>query len=206
VISQKMAKEKTKLPFTWIFLRMRPVFRWFIQLRGSPQAIAGGFSLGLFIAFTPTIGIQILLAFFMATVLNVNRPAAVLAVWITNPVTIPAIFSFNYLLGSLIWEGPSVPVVSRRLFELASQLTTLDLWAITDQLSAVAQLGMDIIVPLVLGSIIAGAFSATLSYVILLRLLAFLFARRTKRKNKKDDRTRSETEKQPKITGTGDER
>lgn len=181
-----MAKEKIKLPFTWIFLRLRPVLRWLIRLRGSPQAIAGGFSLGLFIALTPTIGLQIVLAFFLATALNVNRPAAVLAVWITNPITIPAIFSINYWLGSLIWEGPSVPVVSRRLFELASQLTTLDLWAITDQLSAVAELGMDIIIPLVLGSIIAGTLSSILSYFILLRLLTFLVARRAKRKRMKD--------------------
>ena len=180
-----MAKEKIKLRFTWIFLRMRPVFKWLIRLRGSPQAIAGGFSLGLFIAFTPTIGLQILLAFFLATVLNVNRPAAVLAVWITNPATIPAIFTLNYWLGSLIWEGPSVSVVSRRLFELASQLTTLDIWAITDQLSAVAELGMDIIVPLILGSIIAGTLISVLTYVILLRLLTFLFARRAKRKKQR---------------------
>jgi len=180
-----MAKEKIKLRFTWIFLRMRPVFKWLIRLRGSPQAIAGGFSLGLFIAFTPTIGLQIVLAFFLATVLNVNRPAAVLAVWITNPVTIPAIFTLNYWLGSLIWEGPSVSVVSRRFFELASQLTTLDIWAITDQLSAVAELGMDIIVPLILGSIIAGTLSSVLTYVILLRLLTFLSARRAKRKKQR---------------------
>ena len=164
---------------------MRPVFKWLIRLRGSPQAIAGGFSLGLFIAFTPTIGVQIVLAFFLATVLNVNRPAAVLAVWITNPVTIPAIFTLNYWLGSLIWEGPSVSVVSRRFFELASQLTTLDIWAITDQLSAVAELGMDIIVPLILGSIIAGTLISVLTYVILLRLLTFLFARRAKRKKQR---------------------
>jgi len=183
-----MEKEKIKLPLTWIFLRMRPVFRWIVRLRGSPQAIAGGFSLGLFIAFTPTIGVQIILAFFVATVLNLNRPAAVLAVWITNPITIPLIFSLNYWLGSYFWEGPTLTVVSRQLFELASQLTTLDLWAITDQLSAVAALGMDVIVPLILGSIIAGALSAALSYVILLRLLTFLFARRARRKKIKDDR------------------
>ena len=181
-----MVKEKVKLQFTWIFFRMRPVFRWLFRLRGSPQAIAGGFSLGLFIAFTPTIGIQVVLAFFMATALDLNRTAAVLAVWITNPVTIPAIFSLNYWLGSLIWEGPSVLVVSQRLFQLATQLATLDFWAITDQLSAVAELGIDIIVPLILGSFIAGTLSATLSYVILLRLFTFLFARRARRKKVKD--------------------
>jgi uncharacterized protein (DUF2062 family) len=181
-----MTKEKIKLHFTWVFLRMRPVLRWFFRLRGSPQAIAGGFSLGLFIAFTPTVGVQIFLAFFLATALNVNRVAAVLAVWITNPLTIPVIFSFNYWLGSLIWEGPSVAVVSRRLFELASQLTNIDLWAITDQLSAVAELGTDIIVPLILGSMIAGAFASILTYIILLRLLTFLLERRAKKKNKEN--------------------
>jgi len=190
-----MAKAKVTLPFTRIFLRMRPVFRWLVQYRGSPQAIAGGFSLGLFIAFTPTIGIQIVLAFFMATALSLNRPAAVLAVWITNPVTIPVIFSLNYWLGSLIWEGPSALVVSQRLFELTSLLTSLDLWAITEQLSAVAELGMGIIVPLILGSIIAGAFSATLSYFILLRLLILLSERRTRRKKAKVARIGNGTKK-----------
>ena len=190
-----MVKGKVKLPFTWIFLRMRPVFRWLIRHRGSPQAFAGGFSLGLFIAFTPTIGLQIILALFMATALNLNRSAAVLAVWITNPVTIPAIFSLNYWLGSLVWEGPSVIVVSNRLFELASQLTTFDPWAIADQFSAVAELGLDIIVPLILGSIIAGTFSATLSYVILLRFLNFLYERRARRKKIRDTRIRNETKK-----------
>ena len=190
-----MEKEKIKLPLTWVFLRMRPLFRWIIRLRGSPHAIAGGFSLGLFIAFTPTIGVQIILAFFVATALNLNQPAAFLAVWITNPVTIPVIFSLNYWLGSFIWEGPALPVVSHQLFKLASKLTTLDLWAITDQLSAVAALGMDVIVPLILGSIIAGTLSAALSYVILLRLLTFLFAHRARRKKLKDDRIRNETKK-----------
>ena len=185
-----MKKEKVKLPLTWVFLRMRPVLRWIFRLRGSPQAIAGGFSLGLFIAFTPTIGIQIVLAVFLATALNLNRPAAALAVWITNPVTIPAILSLNYWLGSHIWKGPSVPEVSRRLFEFASQLTTLDLWAITDQFSAVAELGEDVIVPLILGSIIAGTLSAALSYVILLRFFNYLFARRAIRRKAKKVRIR----------------
>jgi uncharacterized protein (DUF2062 family) len=190
-----MVKEKVKLPFTSIFLRMRPIFRWLFRHRGSSHAIAGGFSLGLFIAFTPTIGLQVVLAFFIATALNLNRSAAVLAVWITNPVTIPAIFSLNYWLGSLILEGPSVILVSQRLFELASHLTTLDLWAITDQLSAVMELGMDIIVPLIWGSIIAGTISAVLSYIIMLRLLTFLFARWERRKKIKEARIKNATKK-----------
>ena len=49
--------------------------------------MAGGVSLGLFIAFTPTIPFQMLLAALGAILLRVNLPAALAACWITNPLT-----------------------------------------------------------------------------------------------------------------------
>lgn len=177
-----MQKERTRRPLTRVFLRIRPVFRWIVRLRSSPGAIAGGFSLGLFIAFTPTVGLQVILAVILATILNVNRPAAIMAVWVTNPVTIPAIFTFNYWLGSHLWAGPSVSLVSQHLAKLAARLTTLDIWEITDQLKAVAELGQEIIIPLLLGSIIVGVIVAAVSFIILLKLLRLFFARRDRKK------------------------
>ena len=64
------------------FLRLRPILRWVIKLRSSPKAIAGGLGLGTFIAFTPTMGVQLILAVVVATFLNLNRPAAMIPVWI----------------------------------------------------------------------------------------------------------------------------
>jgi uncharacterized protein (DUF2062 family) len=180
-----MEKEKINRPFIWLFLKMRPVLRWAIHLRSSPKGIAGGFALGIFLAFTPTIGFQIVLAVILAAMLNLNQPAAIVGACVTNPLTIPVIFTFNYWLGSLIWPGPSVSAVSRHLIELTAQITKLDIWDITDQLAAVIQLGPDIIAPLLVGSLIAGILSAGLSYVVLLRLLEAFFARRARRKKSK---------------------
>ena len=180
-----MKREKVTLPFTWFFLKIRPVLRWLIKLRSSPKAIAGGFALGLFIAFTPTIGAQIIISVILATSLNVNRTASVLAVWLTNPATIPAIFTFNYWVGSHIFPGPSVSEVSRTILNLASRVTKLDVWEIKGQLLAVSELGFDIIIPLFIGSILNGIVCAGLSYIVLLRLLEGFFERRERKRKSK---------------------
>ena len=63
------------------------ILRSVVRLRGSPRAIAGGLAIGVFVAFMPTRGFQMLFAAFLATLFGANRPAAVLPVWITNPAT-----------------------------------------------------------------------------------------------------------------------
>lgn len=71
----------------------------------SRSGVAGGLATGLFIAMTPTLGIQIVLAALAAYVLRVNVPAAVLACFVTNPVTAPIVYSLQYKLG--VWvSGP----------------------------------------------------------------------------------------------------
>jgi len=63
------------------------------------RAVAGGVALGLFIAFTPTIPFQMLLAAAGALLLKVNLPAAVAGVWVTNPVTAVPVFLAARRLG-----------------------------------------------------------------------------------------------------------
>ena len=53
-------------------------------------------------------GIQFVIVMFLATLLNMNRPAAFIAIWITNIATMAPIYTFNYWIGSLFWQGPSV--------------------------------------------------------------------------------------------------
>ncbi len=59
-----------------------------------------GFALGLFIGMTPAIGFHILIAIFFAGLFKWNKISAALAVWITNPITAPFIYSVTYLLGA----------------------------------------------------------------------------------------------------------
>lgn len=78
----------------------RRVYERFIRIRGQPREIALGFALGLFIGMTPTMGIQMPLAVFIAALFKWSKISAATAVWITNPVTAPVIYTVTYFVGA----------------------------------------------------------------------------------------------------------
>ncbi len=165
-----------------LLLRLRPVLRWVIKLRSSPRAIAGGLGLGTFIAFTPTVGVQLILAFVIATFFNFNRPAAMIPVWITNPVTVAPIYTFNYWLGMKMWDGPPLSEVSGLFIDIGRTMARLEFWNIKEQFLAVLQMGREILLPLLLGSITIGVISGVLVYISSLKLLSFFFTRRSQKR------------------------
>lgn len=65
------------------------------------KSISGGLAVGLFVALTPTMGVQMFLSVILAYFLRVNIPAAIVACWVTNPLTAPIIYPLQYKLG--IW-------------------------------------------------------------------------------------------------------
>ena len=69
------------------------------------RAISGGLALGVFIALTPTIPFQMLLAAVGALYFRVNLPIALATCWITNPVTAVPIYVFAWRLGRDILEN-----------------------------------------------------------------------------------------------------
>ena len=165
-----------------IIIPYRPVIKWLVRLRRSPRAIAGGFALGTLVAFTPTMGIQFFIVMFLATILNMNRPAAFVTIWITNVATVTPIYTFNYWAGSLFWEGPSVAEVYRTFMNLTTKLVRMDLWDIGDQFKMVMNLGQDIIIPLLIGSFIVGMIAAVLVYLVSLGLIRYLVIRRNRKR------------------------
>lgn len=173
VVEQK--RKRYVIPF-------RSVIKWLVRLRRSPRAIAGGFALGTFVAFTPTIGIQFAIAIFLATLFNVNRPASLVTIWITNVATAAPIYTLNYWVGSLIWSGPSVSSVYQTFVELTARLMHMDLWRVIDQFKTVMSLSRDIIIPLVIGSLLVGCVAAFLVYAASLALLRFLVVRRHRKR------------------------
>ena len=73
-----------------------------IHLHGSPEEVAWGLAVGLFVAMTPTIGLQMVMAVFLAGLLRVNSAAAAAGVWVTNPLTAPFFYSITYYVGAKI--------------------------------------------------------------------------------------------------------
>jgi len=83
--------------------------------------LANGLTLGLFIAFTPTIPFQMLLCVIGAIILHVNLPIALAACWITNPVTAIPIFVAAHKLGRRVLANTSVEAYTLELFDLYGQ-------------------------------------------------------------------------------------
>ncbi len=74
----------------------------FLRLRDTPDEIAKGFALGVFVGLTPTMGIQIPIAIVVAMLLKKNKIAAAIGVWVTNPLTAPFIYAFEYEMGRIL--------------------------------------------------------------------------------------------------------
>jgi len=128
----------------------------FIRLSGTPDEIAKGFALGIFIGMSPTFGFQMLLAVFAAFLLRENKLAAIIGVWITNPVTAPFIYAAEYEFG-------------RRLLHLEPLSFNIDF-----TFDALMALSWDILLPLLVGSLVFGLLSTAISYALVLRMIPTL--------------------------------
>lgn len=89
---------------TKIFLHS--LYNRFIRIKGTPEQLAYGVAIGFFVAMTPTMGFQTFIVIPLASLLGINKVTSAMAVWITNPITAPFIYSFNYLLGAVLLGYP----------------------------------------------------------------------------------------------------
>jgi len=91
---------------------------WHFNRHNVSMAMA----IGLFCMWIP-FPTQSLIAALFAIMLRANLPIAVVIVFITNPVTIPAMFYFSYLLGTaLLGQEPAITHFSLNMQWLGSTL------------------------------------------------------------------------------------
>ena len=109
------------------------------------RSVSGGVAAGLFWAMIP-IPIQMVTSALSAIVFRINLPIAVALVWLTNPLTMPAIFYMNYLVGA--WLLGTQPHVGE--FQLSVEWIAAEINAIWK--------------PLLFGSLALGVLFATLGY------------------------------------------
>ncbi len=131
---------------------LKPVAGWL----GEPKiwhfnrrAIALGTAIGFFFGSLPIAG-QMLLSAIVAIVTRANMPIAVVATWISNPVTMPFFFTANYYFGAWLLQRPAL------------QLQEMD-WS----LQSLLQLGGEILVPLFFGSIVVSVILSITSYIVI---------------------------------------
>ena len=70
-----------------------------LHANDPPHALALGLAIGVFVAITPTIGAQMVIAAAIAASFRANKILAMAAVWISNPVTMVQIYYVNWRIG-----------------------------------------------------------------------------------------------------------
>ncbi len=131
------------------------------------RSVSMAFAVGLFAAWIPTPG-QMAIAAVIAFYLRANLPISVALVWITNPLTMPPMFYFAYLVG-LLALGHGAPD------------TDLE-FTVDSVLSSLGEIGG----PFLFGCLILGIISSAIGYFGMRLLWRFMVIRHwNTRKNRK---------------------
>lgn len=138
------AKLKENRHLGWLGKHLHEPNLWHL----TRKSVSRAFLVGLFCAFLP-IPAQMLVAAVLALFVRSNLPISVGLVWITNPITMPPIFYFAFVVGAWIMDLPSQDMA----FEFSVD------W-LSSGLSHIWQ-------PLLLGSVICGIVAGILGYLLM---------------------------------------
>lgn len=164
---------------------MRRGRAWFLRMLridDSSSRLALGAAVGIFIAMTPTIGLQMILVLLLLLIIPGNKLMGLPMVWITNPATAIPIYTFNYWLGAVLtgqerlcditrhWRG-----VIENLPGLGSLFSSPGEWlgSFADWLWVLWGAMKDVFVPLWIGSLVTGLIAGGAAYIVFYCLIEF---------------------------------
>ncbi|MCB9833300.1 MAG: DUF2062 domain-containing protein [Planctomycetes bacterium] len=152
---------------------VRPV----LQLQDSPRSLALGIAMGLWVALTPTVGIQMPVVVVLGTLMRANRLAAIAMCWISNPVTLVPMYYGYYVCGLAILgrEGKSYAQIKIDMAAAAD----LGNWELIRYIFEVFG------TPLWIGSLVIATVCALPAYPLSLRYFQRRDARRREREGLK---------------------
>ncbi|MEH3126024.1 DUF2062 domain-containing protein [Agrobacterium cavarae] len=131
-----------------------------VRLSASPYAVAAGAATGVAVAWTPFLGIHILIAMMIGFVLRANLVAAALGTTFANPLTFPLIWASTWELGHFILGRNGGEVAARVDFvEIFAHMNFLQLWK-------------PVLEPMTIGSLIPAAVSAVVTYAVVYAVIS----------------------------------
>ncbi len=146
-------------------------FRAVLQLDDSPRSIALGLFWGTVIAWTPTVGLQMIIAILVASMLRVNRLAAVVMVWLSNPLTLVPMYWLEYRVGKWMLNASGFyydPWTRERFSALFERVMEQDLWP---ALVTLADAGWSLLFPMCVGGLPIGAVNGLILGLAVYRYL-----------------------------------
>jgi uncharacterized protein len=141
--------------------KIRHYLRRLLALDDTPERIALAFAVGVFLAFSPLLGLHTVLGLAIAFLFGLNRVALLIGLFVNNPWTLVPIYAAGAYIGGLILGYPAQTAVPDFGW---SELCKTQFWV---------ELGRQwrLLIPVVLGSFILSVFFAILSYPLALYLL-----------------------------------
>jgi uncharacterized protein (DUF2062 family) len=176
--------------------RVRYIFyKWMrkiVRLNDTPHSIATGASIGMFIGMLPVYGFQMIIAAAIAAVSRVNKVAAIVPVWITNPVTIPIILYLQYMVGKLFLSTQDVPNAWEKLNAVGRAAGGIRLteFRVTVKafVDAAYELGPAIVWPTLLGCFVSGVVMGLATYPLVLRAVIWYRRKKEARRARRRER------------------
>ena len=147
----------------------------------TPSRIARGVAIGVFIAWLPLLGLQMLLVLGLSFIFRANKVVGLPIVWISNPFTLGPIYYPSYLLGSAMLKLHPVNIEDlEHRFAAVSYLP----WA--GRLKELADLLFgEIYYRTFIGSLVTGTILAVASYFLTVRAVKRHRQRRIARRARK---------------------
>lgn len=140
---------------------MRRQFRRLLGLGEPPRRTAFAYAVGVFLGFSPFLGLHTVLGLLVAFLFRLNRVAILLGVYTNNPWWMLPYYAFAAWFGYLLLGGPED---SRLPHPSLGELFTLAFWG-----DLLAQ--WELLVPAFFGSLILSILLALLAYPAALHLL-----------------------------------
>jgi len=149
------------IPVRYILKRIKVFFVYrVLHVNDTPHRIALGVAIGMFIAWTPTLGFQMILTILLAALFRANKLVGVPFVWISNPGTL-WLYIPNFFVGKWIL-GRNCPMPH---FFAAMSVTGSwwgEVWV--NRIIAWWEATWNVFAPLWLGSIVVGLFLGLATY------------------------------------------
>ena len=159
----------------------RAAFRRLLALDDPPERTALAFAIGVFIAFSPFLGLHTLLATLIAFLFRFNKLAIYTGTFINNPflTLVPIIFTSYHLGACLLGRPAHLPRGGLALLRDSHPLTAAYWHELFTH-------GWDILLPFAIGGLVLSVVCSLIAYPVTLHLLRAsqrLRARRRKDEN-----------------------
>lgn len=160
-------------PKGYFSAKLRQISMKIVRQGGTPEYIAGGVALGLFIGFLIPMGLQLIIVLPLAFLFRVSKVMAAAFTFVTNHLTIFIIYPVQCFVGSyLIFNPLSMRQIHEQLREFISGGEASVLW----------EIGMELLLSFFAGGLLFGLIAAVIGYKMTLSLIHAYRKKRSERK------------------------